>query len=360
MIELIPRIILYKLNHAIGWPRLLPMNYTVSVTYQCNSHCSTCNIYKKKAENLSVQEYDEIFRNIGHSPYWITISGGEPFLRKDLAEICRVICKRGKPKILNIPSNGILTDRIAETVARIVEENPEVQVIINLSLDGVGEQHDAIRNIPGNYQRTLATYRKLRQIKAPNLAIGIHTVISNYNVTDFARIANTLIALKPDSYITEIAEERVELDTMGSGITPSLVEYRSAVDFLIHRIKNQKFDRISRITQAFRVEYYNLVKHILRDKTQVIPCYSGVASVQIAPDGEIWPCCIKAKSFGNLRNHDYDLKEIWFSPAMEAERKTIRAKACWCPMANASYTNMLMDIPTLWRVFVRSFIRWWT
>jgi sulfatase maturation enzyme AslB (radical SAM superfamily) len=267
---------------------------------------------------------------------------------------------RSQPKILNIPSNGLLTDRIYEAVIRIVKENPRTQIIVNLSVDGIGDQHDAIRNVPGNYVRTMATYKKLRQIEAPNFSVGIHTVISNHNVQDFPHIASSLMALKPDSYITEIAEERVELDTIGTGITPTLVDYRSAVDFLVHRIKNQQFTRINRITQGFRVEYYNLVKRILRDHTQVIPCYSGRASVQISPDGDIWACCIKAKPFGNLRKTDYDFRKIWFSKAMDDERRAIKAKTCYCPMANASYTNMLMDIPTLWRVFYRSFIRWWT
>jgi hypothetical protein len=166
--------------------------------------------------------------------------------------------------------------------------------------------------------------------------------------------------LKPDSYITEIAEERIELDTMDADITPSLVAYRSAIDYLIHRIKNGKFKGMNKITQAFRIEYYNLVKKILRDKEQVIPCYSGIASVQISPEGDLWSCCIKAQSMGNLRQENYNFKKIWKNSKFNLERESIRNKECYCPLANASYTNMLMDFPTLLRVFYRSFIKWWS
>ena len=46
--------------------------------------------------------------------------------------------------------------------------------------------------------------------------------------------------LKPDSYITEIAEERVELDTVGLGITPTVERYTVAIDTLLESMRDQK------------------------------------------------------------------------------------------------------------------------
>jgi hypothetical protein len=42
------------------------------------------------------------------------------------------------------------------------------------------------------------------------------------------------------------------------------------------------------------------------------------------------------------------------------ERRSIHKKKCWCPLANAAYTNMLLHLPTLFRVSWRSFIHWWS
>ncbi|MBW6514789.1 MAG: radical SAM protein [Candidatus Syntrophosphaera sp.] len=338
----------------------MPINYTVSLLYTCNSRCSTCNIWKKKARNFSVDEYARTFKRIGRAPYWITFSGGEPFMRNDIVEVVSAIYSISRPKIINIPTNGILTNVIVEKTAAIARACPKAQIIINVSIDGIEEQHDEIRNVPGNYKKAILTFNKLKSLKIPNLAVGIHTVISQLNVESFPSIANGLMHLKPDSYITEIAEERVELDTMGANITPSLVAYKSAIDYLIHSIKNEQYKGMNKITMAFRIEYYNLVKRIMRDQRQVLPCYSGVASVQISPDGDVWSCCIKAKSLGNLRQNRYNFREIWFSHNAELERRSIHKRQCWCPLANAAYTNMLMDLPTLLRVFWRSSIRWWT
>ncbi|MBT3756958.1 MAG: radical SAM protein [Candidatus Cloacimonetes bacterium] len=338
----------------------MPMNYTISLLYTCNSRCKTCNVWKKKSDNLTISEYKQIFKKLGKSPYWLTLSGGEPFLRKDIVEICLELYKYSKPKIINIPSNGLLTNTIVKNVKLITEICSNSQIIVNLSIDNIAEKHDEIRGVPGNYVKVINTFKKLKALNIDNLAIGIHTVISKLNVSGFSGIANELMQLQPDSYITEIAEQRIELDTMESDITPDIISYCTAIDYLIHRIKNGKFKGMNKITQSFRIEYYNLVKKILRDKTQVIPCYAGVTSAQISPDGEVWSCCIKAESMGNLRENDYNFKKIWFSRKMKKERTSIKNKECYCPLANASYTNMLMHLPTLTRVFYRSFIKWWS
>jgi MoaA/NifB/PqqE/SkfB family radical SAM enzyme len=241
-----------------------------------------------------------------------------------------------------------MSTRIPGMVEDIAGRCPRSQVIINLSLDGIAEEHDRIRGVEGNFERAVETYRGLRALKAPNLTVGVHTVISVHNVERVPDIYEYVVReLQPDSFITEIAEERVELETMGAGITPPLEAYAGAVDFLIARIKEQEYSGISRITQSFRVRYYELVKRYLAEGSQPIPCYSGVASAQIAPDGDVWFCCIKADPVGNLRDAGYDFGKVWFSEKADVERRKVRAGECSCPLANAAYTNMLMHVPTV-------------
>ncbi|MBK8128979.1 MAG: SPASM domain-containing protein [bacterium] len=79
-------------------------------------------------------------------------------------------------------------------------------------------------------------------------------------------------------------------------------------------------------------------------------CYAGWASAQIYADGTVWPCCVRADDLGNLREHNYDFKDIWFGEKIKDVRRSIAAKECHCPLANASYTNMLMDVSTATRV----------
>jgi MoaA/NifB/PqqE/SkfB family radical SAM enzyme len=95
-----------------------------------------------------------------------------------------------------------------------------------------------------------------------------------------------------------------------------------------------------------------LAKRVLQEQTQVIPCQAGWASGHIAPNGDVWSCCIRAEPVGNLRQTGYDLRPIWYEQVgeMRGLRKSIVERECACPMANASYANMLLHGPTLARV----------
>jgi MoaA/NifB/PqqE/SkfB family radical SAM enzyme len=348
MVAVLASVPLYALMRRLGWPRLLPLNVTVSVTYRCNSRCLTCHVYDKRADELSAEEFDRVFASLGRAPYWFTMSGGEPFLRADLPAICGSAYRRCAPGIINIPTNGLLTDRIPAMVDEIARGAPGSQVIVNLSIDDVGERHDRIRGVVGNFDRAVETYEGLRGLDAPNLSVGIHTVISVFNVDRIPEIHEYIEReLAPDSHITEIAEERVELETIGAGVTPDRESYAAAIDYLIARIREESFSGISRVTQSFRVRYYELVKRFLETGQEIIPCYAGVASAQIAPDGDVWFCCIKAEPVGNLREAGYDFRAVWFGDRARRARAQMRAGRCACPLANASYTNMLMHVPTV-------------
>lgn len=348
MLDVLARIPMYKLFRATGRPRLLPLNLTVSVTYRCNSRCLTCNVYNRKADELTAEEFDRIFRSLGRAPYWYTMSGGEPFLRTDLPRICESAFRRGSPGIINIPTNGLLAARIPAMVDEIARRCDGAQVIVNLSIDGVGAEHDRIRGVEGAFEKAVETYRGLRRLDAPNLTLGVHTVISVHNVGRVPEIYEYVMReLAPDSFITEIAEERVELETVGEAITPDADSYATAVDYLKQRIAESDYRGISRVTQSFRRRYYDMVKKYLRTGIQPVPCYAGVASAQIAPNGDVWFCCIEADPIGNLRDVDYDFAALWFGEKAAEKRRRVRAGQCACPLANAAYTNMLMHVPTV-------------
>jgi MoaA/NifB/PqqE/SkfB family radical SAM enzyme len=216
----------------------------------------------------------------------------------------------------------------------------------------VGGHHDYIRGIPGNFEKALKLLADLKKLqkKYSNLTVGIHSVISQFNHHKADELYDWAFSMKPDQYITEIAEERAELDTKGESITPSAEDYSQAIDKLINRVKKHDFQGVSKITEAFRLEYYKNVKKYLKSRKQVIPCYAGWASGQIYANGDVWQCCIDADVMGNLRDNDYNFRRIWFSKKADEIRKKVKSGGCGCPLANASYTNMLMDFKTLTKV----------
>lgn len=301
---------------------------------------------------MTLEEWDKTFANIGRGPLYFTFTGGEPFMRKDTADMALAAYNHCRPAVITIPTNGILTRRIIDQVDRLCAAAPAATIGLNLSLDDVGERHDEIRMVPGNWQKAMKTWVELKALQKQhkNLVLTNHTVISNYNIDRFFEIYAGLEFLEPDSYITEIAEERVELDTVGWEITPMAAKYGPIADFLSQKARERPVKGFAKITQAFRAEYYQLAKQILYEQRQVIPCYAGWSSCQIAPNGDLWSCCIRAESVGNLRENDYDLGRIWRGEAIANLRASIYREECDCPMANASYVNMLLHPPTVAKI----------
>lgn len=352
--SLLPKIPLFWSFYRFGFPKLLPFSIVVSVSYRCNSKCRTCDVWRKPNDDLTLDEWTRVFQHIGRGPIYLTFTGGEPFLRKDLPEMVLAAYQHCQPEYITIPTNGILTQRIAASVAKICAGAPKSRIGINLSLDGIGAEHDDIRLVPGNWDKAMETWKMLKELqkKYSNLVLSVHTVISQFNVKRFPEIYAGLQPLAPDSYITEVAEERVELDTVGLGITPMARDYAPIADFLSEHAHATPARGFARVTQSFRARYYQMAKQTLLEQRQIIPCFAGWASGHIAPNGDVWSCCIRAEPVGNLRFTNYDLRSLWFEQAgsMKNLRRSIAAGECACPMANASYANMLLHPPMLVQV----------
>lgn len=344
----------YRAAHATGLTKPLPINLTVSVTYSCPSRCLTCDIWQKKVDDLSVDEYAKIFPTVERVPIWVTLSGGDQFLRSDLDEIVRLVKTQIDPNIVNIPMNGIITERIHTLLPRIAEITRGSQLVLNLSVDEIGTEHDRLRGAPGNWDKLLGIAELIRDLKRtyPHVVLGVHTVISQYNVHRIPEIeADARRIFQPDSYITEVAENRVELKTMDKHITPDPAHYRRAIAHLKNTIRaNRSKVPVARLVESLRLEYYDMAAKVLEENRQVIECYAGTASAHLAPDGHLWGCCVRAESMGNVRDYDYDFRTVWRGPTADAFRTSVKNHECACPLANASYTNLLLDVPSLARV----------
>jgi MoaA/NifB/PqqE/SkfB family radical SAM enzyme len=353
-LPLLARLAGYRAAHATGRPRQLPVNLTVSVTYSCPSRCATCDIWQKKVDDLSVDEYGRLFPTLERVPVWVTISGGDQFVRRDLDEIVRLIKTQIEPSIVNIPMNGVITERIFQLLPKIAHNTVGAQLVLNLSVDEIGEEHDRIRGAERNFEKLLLVAELIHDLKKtyPHVVLGVHTVISKLNVHRIPAIEREARAIfRPDSYIAEVAENRVELKTMHKDITPDPADFRRAIDHLRNVIRESRSTHpVARLVESLRLEYYELAARILEEKRQVIECYAGWASAHLAPDGHVWGCCVRAESIGNVRDAGYDFRTVWFGPQADAFRTSVRAHECACPLANASYTNLLLDAPSLARV----------
>lgn len=338
----------------------LPVTITFSLTNRCNSCCKTCNIWKnpkRDAEELRLDEIEKIYRNLGKI-YFLNMTGGEPFLRNDIVSIIHLAKQHMAPNLIHIPSNGLLTDVIEKRVGEILEElkGSNTFLTIKLSMDGVGDYHDEIRGVKGCFSKVTETYSRLSKYreKYPNFHLGLNTIISNFNVDQIDQIYDYARSLNPDSYVSEIAEQRSELFNATDNITPNAETYEKLILNFKEKTKQGLKDRksISKYTEASRIVYYDYVVRILKEKRQVLPCYAGLSNAQINPFGDVWPCCILAytQSIGNLRDYGYDFKKLWVSEKAKSVRAYVKNSGCYCPMANQAYSNLLCSTTAMAKV----------
>lgn len=347
------------------------MNLTFSVTNVCQSKCRTCNIWElyrknpaKRGEELSLDEIERVFRSMGHI-YVFNVSGGEPFLRADITEIVEAACRYLTPGIIHIPTNGIASERIErkilEILAMLKARYPSIRLTIKPSLDHIGNKHDEIRRVPGNFKKVMALFNRLKALQTnyPQLHVELGTVISTWNVNDIEGIARFVTELGVDSYRNEIAEQRTEMFNTENPITPASDQYERAVNFFVRRMKSGMKHRtfFHRITNGFRLVYYDLAIRILKEDRQIIPCYAGISNVHLSPYGDIWACCTLGyeESMGNVRQYNYDFQTAWNSPRAQEVRARIRKGQCCCPLANQTYSNLLLHGPSLVRVLHQIF-----
>jgi len=350
----------YKLTRSEFVGPANPITLTFSVTNMCQSRCRTCQIWQlyrkhpdKREEELTLDEIEKIFKSLGHV-YFFNISGGEPFLRKDLSEIISLAVTYLKPGIVHIPTNALAPKTIEEQTNRILESmsktNGSIPLTIKPSLDGVGKKHDEIRGVKGNFEKVIDTVKRLKKIreKYPNLYVEVGTVISKFNMNDVEEIADFVQKeMGIESYRNEIAEQRTEFFNVGDPITPSAEDYESLIKYFSGKIKENLSSkrRLTKMTESLRLVYYDLAIRILRERRQVIPCYAGISNIHLTPYGELWPCCVLGydKPMGNLRDVDYDFQRIWDSEQARNVRRFVKDGNCYCPLANQAYSNMLCD-----------------
>ena len=102
------------------------------------------------------------------------ISGGEPFLRKDLAAVIQLFYAHNNIRDVRIPTNGLPTKQTLEIVKKILETCPQLHLEVDVSIDGFSETHDRIRAVEGNFEKAIETITQLENLR-DNLA-KLHSI----------------------------------------------------------------------------------------------------------------------------------------------------------------------------------------
>jgi len=246
--------------------------------------------------------------------FFVNVTGGEPFIRKDLPEIIGLL--RKKAKRIVISTNGYFTDRIIS----LCEKYPEIG--IRISIEGLQEANDSIRNIPDGYNRTQETLAKLREMRMKDIGFAITVQDLNYmDLLPLYQMSKKLgyefatAALHNSHYFCKWDNKIEKKEAV-------IAEFKKLIQMLLKSKRPKDWVRA----------YFNhgLINYIEGNK-RFLPCEMGKDGFFLDPSGDILPCngMDKKESMGNLKQQSWD--EIWNSNRAEKVRQVVKncPKNCW-------------------------------
>jgi MoaA/NifB/PqqE/SkfB family radical SAM enzyme/polysaccharide pyruvyl transferase WcaK-like protein len=149
----------------------------------CNSRCVMCNIWQRKRDKeITPDELRQILRDpLFAEVRYVGLSGGEPTLRKDLPELGRVLIEElSKLEGLGIITNALRPETVIERTLALAEvaRAGGVSFNVNVSLDGVGDEHDRNRGVPGNFASSV---KVIEAIQAAGVSLSIGCTLTPVN-----------------------------------------------------------------------------------------------------------------------------------------------------------------------------------
>lgn len=321
------------------------------VTRRCNARCSFCFIDfdhpEPKHRELTAAEIDRMTRTLGPNLNNVNLTGGEPFLRRDLIDIARSYYRNTDIRSIYITSNGSFPDRIEEFARTIAAEFPDRTLIVSLSIDGFPEEHDRIRKVNGLFDKVMRSYRALREVGGnvmANIAITVshenHLVIPELYerlVSEHGVVAVTAIIVR-DEGVYEVPEEDRR------GVLRSYEHLTRQIIADQQRGRLEGYDPSSlqgRLMNRKNEILYDVMSDIYLDPHFVSTCYAGSLFGVIDADGTVYPCEILDRPLGNLRDHDMDFSHLWRSRVARETSRWIKDTECHCTYECAWAFNIL-------------------
>jgi len=324
----------YYKYHVLGKADLSDLIFFV--TYKCNFRCGSCfyvdtmETASQNNKELTIEEIEKVSLKLGKLRT-LLLSGGEPFLRDDLARLCRIFHLNNKIHHLHLPTNGFYTEKIFDTVSRILNSCQDLRLTLSLPLDGMEKTHDEIKGVPGSFNKVTETVNRLSALKSkfPHLYLYMISVVSNKNIGQMPELA-------------EYVKNNLPVDGHGpsplrgqahdaESTKPTYKDWHEVSKKLLpyqYYWNSRNNNKIKAYLLNRRIEYlYALYTHVLERDNLPFKCMAGRLISVLEPNGDVRLCEL-TDAVGNIRNTDYDIMKVLSSDRAKAMLKRIESCAC--------------------------------
>lgn len=337
----------------------LPSYLTFYVNNICQLRCNMCFYWdsmQKETIQLNIEEIEKIANSLPNL-LQLSLTGGEPSLRKDLPQVVRTFCTISNVAKCSIITNGMLTERIVEMSDKILSENKYTSFRICVSIDGVKEVHNKVRGVEKSYDNALKTFFELKQLKNnyKNLHVDINTTVSKFNYDRFLEFAK---------YVNEVLDPDHHTTTITRGITKEkdaaeipLQAIKEIYNYIKSRDKHhEKIEH--KLINKLRETMYTEIERVFVENKFKYYCTAGKKFIVVYQDGNVAPCEIlntihpdQNATLGNLKDYDFNCVALLKNELSKKTINWIKDKKCFCSFecvkANDVAFNSKLALKTL-------------
>ena len=280
--------------------KYIPYSALYELTLKCNMRCIHCgsSAGDQRLKELKTDEWLKLSKDLADMGCkYITLLGGEPFLRKDWYEIAKGIRDYGLK--LTIISNGMLIDE------KMISKFRDLDLYtIAISLDGgKAESHDKIRQIKGSFKKCEEI---LTMLKDAGINTSVITTLNKINFEELPIMRDFLLG-RGIAWQLQIANPigRFPRDLM---LTKE--EFYSAALFI--QTSRKKYDiKELPVTGAHCFGYHS---KYLRN-VNIVPiwkgCQAGISLLGIQSNGGVKGCLSLDDNYTEGNILEKSIKEIW-------------------------------------------------
>ena len=292
----------------------------------CNMKCEHCFYWQQlnQRDDLTYEEIVALSEELGPIEN-LNLSGGEPFLRKEFAAVCRQFIRKNGVKEIYVPTNGYFTERTINAIRGVLEDPSLKMFTVEISLDGMPAFHDEFRKTRNAFRKAMETYDALAELQKEDSRLQIHSIstATEQNMGEIKQLSTFLYDRCPKMThhnLAIIRGDRKNPTLQG----PALEEYRALYDYIRRLWADREEARYGSIVEPML--QWTKLKSAERGR-QLAPCKAGILSAVVHANGDVG-LCEQRPPIGNLREKSF--MEIWRSYHAGEIRESIRKKECYC------------------------------
>jgi MoaA/NifB/PqqE/SkfB family radical SAM enzyme len=321
------------------------------ITAVCNARCKHCFYWEeigsaKSSKELKLEEIQKMADSM--NLIYLSIGGGEPMIRPDLADVVKAFYDRAGLLYCNIVTNGFYVDKTRKIVSQILRECPRLKLKIQVSIDDYEKAHDENRKVEGIYAKAIETITMLSnefRDSHDRFTLDVATCLTKSNKGHAGELVEHVRkAAAFDNYgflyprgNAEIAETK--------DVTPE--EYNEAIRYLEKGEFRKNHNSI--LGAVHRVARRGILK-VVESNAFPWPCLGGSKFINITEMGVLQPCEVLSQmtpsydsNMATLRDHDFDVHKALDGKKAKEVVQYIKETKCRCTFECGAMNNVVFD-----------------